>query len=349
MEIIVPAAGLSRRFPNTKPKYLLFGYDGVMMLHKALAPYLDNPDINITIGILKEHDEKFSAREFIERELGGKVAVVVLPELTKGPADTVMQIIKHAAIEHHKPLLIKDCDSYFQHDLSGGNYVCVSRVNGGERISSIRNKSFIVTNKDNIIQHIIEKEIVSDAFCVGGYKFESVEVFASSYAAIQSSVKTEVYVSHVIEYAINCGHVFLGKDVAEYTDVGTLEEWLRHNNKPTIFCDIDGTIITAQGRWGNNNYSSTPIPLPGNIDVIKHYQKNGSQIIFTTSRPVSAKQQTIDMLNSLGFTDYQLLVGLNISSRILINDYNASNPYPSATAINIKRNSDNLGDFLRMV
>jgi hypothetical protein len=52
------------------------------------------------------------------------------------------------------------------------------------------------------------------------------------------------------------------------------------------------------------------------------------------------------MLRSLGFKNIILLIGLNASRRILINDYNNANPYPRAEAINLKRDADNLKDYL---
>ena len=39
MEIIVPAAGLSTRFPNMRPKYTLTDFTGKMMFEKAIAPF----------------------------------------------------------------------------------------------------------------------------------------------------------------------------------------------------------------------------------------------------------------------------------------------------------------------
>ena len=50
MEIIVPAAGLSSRFPNMKPKYLLASYDKKIMLQLALQHYIGKHNITIEIG-----------------------------------------------------------------------------------------------------------------------------------------------------------------------------------------------------------------------------------------------------------------------------------------------------------
>ena len=44
MEIVVPAAGLSTRFPDMKPKYLLYDYKHDMMLINALRPFIDRGD-----------------------------------------------------------------------------------------------------------------------------------------------------------------------------------------------------------------------------------------------------------------------------------------------------------------
>jgi histidinol phosphatase-like enzyme len=343
MEIIVPAAGLSTRFPGMKPKYLLFDYKGDLMLKNALYPYLGV--FNITIGILKEHDDEFHAKEYIESELNGMVNVVILNERTKGPADTVYQILELAGIEDDKEILIKDCDSFFKHDYSSGNYICVSNIAEHKVLKKLSSKSFVISNDQGIITNIIEKDVVSDTFCVGAYKFESVKLFKDTFVKLSKNIP-EVYVSHVIQDCLMENHIFIRKPVTDYTDVGTAEDWFEFNDKPTIFCDIDGTIVKAQGRYGENSYDNEPVILHENVKRLKELKESGAQIIFTTSRPLYAEEQTKTLLDKLGFSDCAFLIGLNVSRRIVINDYNNANPYPRAEAINIKRDSDNLKDFL---
>jgi hypothetical protein len=48
----------------------------------------------------------------------------------------------------------------------------------------------------------------------------------------------------------------------------------------------------------------------------------------------------------MGFVNYVLVMEANHSRRVLINDYANSNPFPSAVALNLKRDSDNLGDMI---
>lgn len=344
MEVIVPAAGLSSRFPKMKPKYLLYDYKGDLMLKNAIRPYLNQDSIKITIGILKGHNDKFEAETFISNELPN-INVVILNEKTRGPADTVYQIIKKANIKNDE-LLIKDCDSFFEHQNIPGNYVCVSNISKHAVLKKLSSKSFVIANNQDIITNIIEKNVVSDTFCVGAYKFESVELFVSAFETMKD-LKEEIYVSHVIQQCLSYGHTFLKANVEKYVDVGTAEDWFEYNDKPVIFCDIDGTIIHAESKYGKKTYSENPNILQHNVETILKYQNKGAQIIFTTARATEATEVTKKMLNTLGFKNYTLLIGLNNTRRILINDYNDANPYPRAEAINIKRDSDDLSDLLK--
>ena len=113
MEVIIPCAGASSRFPNMRPKYLLTDYAGRLMIENAAANYIDKH--RVTIVILKEHDERFMARKKLEEAFGNKIDIVVLDKPTTGPADTVYQAIKRGRVNVNSPLLIKDCDRSEEH------------------------------------------------------------------------------------------------------------------------------------------------------------------------------------------------------------------------------------------
>jgi hypothetical protein len=341
MEIIVPAAGLSTRFPNMRPKYTLTAYNGRTMLYNALQPFLGKH--NITIGVLKEHDDKYNVQNIIIKDIGAEnINVVIINEPTKGPAETVYNVIKIGNILPNEPILIKDCDSFFNHDTVAGNYVCTSNISDHKVLKKLYNKSYVVSNDQDIIINIIEKNIVSDKFCAGGYKFESAELFCFSFEQIKDSVN-EPFVSHVIQYALSQGNIFTNKKVKDYIDVGTIDEWNQFNNRPVIFCDIDGTIIKAVPIGLDK---SPVVPLSNNIKKLIEMQIAGAQLVFTTARHLDRYDATKSMLEDLGFNNFQLVCGLQNSPRILINDYNNANPFPRATAINLKRDMDNLEDYL---
>jgi hypothetical protein len=341
MEIIMPAAGLSTRFPNMRPKYTLTDFSGKMMFEKAIASLIDGN--HITIGLLKEHEEKYNISKYIEQEYGDKISIVILDERTTGPADTVYQILKKINLDPTEEILIKDCDSFFEHEYQPGNYVCVSSIKNHEVVKRLGSKSFIITNDQGIINSIIEKQVVSDKFCVGGYKFESADMFISAFESLKSAHVNEIFVSHIIEECLNNKHIFKESMVWDYADVGTAEEWFEYNDKAVIFCDIDGTLVKAQPRHA---FKDAPEPLENNVSRLLEMQAQGSLIIFTTARPEQIHTHIEEMLKSLGFVNFKLITGLPNAKRILINDYNEANPFPRAIAINIKRDTDNLRDYL---
>ena len=341
MEIIIPAAGLSTRFPNMRPKYTLTDYKGQMMFERALQYYIGK--YNVTIGILREHENKYNISKYINDTYDKLVNIVVLEERTSGPADTVYQILKQANISDDKEFFIKDCDSFFDHIPTEGNYVCVSSIADHEVLKRLASKSFVISNDQGIINNIIEKKVVSDKFCVGGYKFDKVSLYKSTFEKLKSKNVKEIFVSHIIQDCLHNNQIFSKKQITNYIDVGTAEDWFEYNDRPVIFCDIDGTLVKAQAK---GTYDEQPEALEENVKVMLKYQNNGSQIIFTTARPKKYDTRTREILDSLGFKEYDLISGLQNVKRILINDYNEANPHPRAIAVNLKRDTDNLKDFI---
>ena len=168
-------------------------------------------------------------------------------------------------------------------------------------------------------------------------------MFISIYEKLIEAHVNEIFVSHIIEECLNEHHIFKESIVWNYADVGTAEEWFEYNNKAVIFCDIDGTLVKAQAR---HEYQEDPTPLEQNVSRLLELQKDGSLIIFTTARPEKIHNRIEKMLKGLGFVNFKLITGLPNTKRILINDYNEANPFPRAIAINLKRDTDNLRDYL---
>ena len=343
MEIIVPAAGLSTRFPNMRPKYTLNDFSGTMMLRRAVEPFLGKH--NITIGVLQKHEDQYGVCNYIKKEFGNDVNVVLLEKETAGPADTVYQIIKSLSFDYDTEFLIKDCDSFFDHEYTEGNYVCVSNIADHDVLKKLSSKSFIIVNDQDIITDIVEKEVVSSKFCVGAYKFESIKLFCEHFEKLKDSNIKEIFVSHVIGSCLQDKNIFLANTVKNLVDVGTATDWFEYNDLSVIFCDIDGTLVKAQSK---GRYTDPVVPLKNNVDVMLAEQQRGSQIIFTTVRDSKYDHITRAMLESLGFKNIHLVSGILNTKRVLINDYNEANPYPRAVAINIKRDDDNLKDFLKI-
>lgn len=224
MEILVPAAGLSTRFPDLPPKYLLVDDNDTRMIENAVGPYIGRGDMYV--GVLKEHNEKYNAEGII----GGlstvpEVIPIILPEKTKGPADTVYQMCKFLdQYIDDGAFLVKDCDSFFDHDINKGNYVCVADIHDHAILRNLGAKSFVQVNEHGLVTNIVEKKVISEFFCVGGYKFEKRSEFMAAYEAIQD-YSYEIFVSHVIQHMIAQGKQFFAQSVCNYVDVGTIDEW----------------------------------------------------------------------------------------------------------------------------
>jgi hypothetical protein len=337
MEIIVPAAGLSSRFPNTRPKYLLYDYSGTLMCKRAIEPFLGK--YPVTIGILHEHIIQYDAINILSRECGD-VKIHVIDKPTRGPGETVNFILEK--FEKDVEFLVKDCDNFFNVEYDTGNLVYTSNIKQHELLRKLYSKSFVKINNQGIIFDIVEKEIVSNDFCIGAYKFSSSDNYKKAFYKILPDIKGEIFVSNIISYMIEQEHVFYNKNISEFVDVGTLEDWNEYNYKPTIFCDIDGTLVKSMNRPYDGEYEL----LHNNYKIIKDEYDRGCQIIFTTARPSTAQDVTSLMLRQLGFTkNCKLIMDLHNSRRILINDYHPTNVYPSAISYNVKRDKDNLDEL----
>ena len=337
MEVIIPCAGASSRFPNMRPKYLLTDYAGRLMVENAAEHYIGKH--RVTVVILKEHDEKYLARKKLEEAFSNKIDIVVLDKPTSGPADTVYQAIKRGRVNLSSPLLIKDCDGFYKTEEKEGNIIYVAKLSKHPRIRTAGAKSYTLANDQGIINSVVEKRIVSDHFCVGGYQFETTQSYINAFEKL--STTNEIFVSNIVDYMISKDNIFFESEVENFIDVGTSEDWFDFNNKPTYFCDIDGTIVKS--KW---DYYDDVEPIWDNVSALVSKKQEGCKIIFTTSRPEKYRKLTQSILDGLGFAGCDLIMGIHHSKRVLINDYATSNPYPTAVAVNIKRDSEDLGDML---
>ena len=343
MDIIMPCAGRSARFPDLRPKYLLTNYNGQLMIERSLNGLQYENTIHIVI--LREHDEKFESKKILEECFeDAKINIIVLDEHTNGPAETVLRAINKANIRG--TFLVKDCDSYFDFRFAEGNAVYTAKLSNNPTLKNVSQLGYVISNEQRIISNLIEKQIVSDNFCVGGYQFSSPDLYKTAYQKLATNQK-EIFLSNIIDYMIMSGEVFIDTNVDNYFNVGTIDAWREYNNKPTIFCDIDGVLIKNKGQYGKNSYHTDYEVIQKNRSILIDKQAMGAKIVFATARKKKYYKITRNMLDKLGFSKCDLVMEIHHSKRIIINDYSNSNLYPSAESINIQRDSDTLGDFLK--
>lgn len=349
MKIIVPCGGKSSRFPNMRPKWMLNAPNGNLMVVEALRGIEIKENIDIIITILKEHEEKYNIIEGLKKNfreiLNKEVIICILDKQTKSQSETVYETIKKMLIKD--AILIKDSDNYFElkNINEKFNYVSVDNLKNHKEINP-GNKSYIKKDENGLISEIIEKEITSDTFSIGGYYFKDSEEFVQTYKKLEKDVEKEIYISDIISSMILQGKIFFIKNSKNYKDWGTSLEWLKFKNKvKTYFIDIDGVLFENGAQYFNPKWGTTT-PLLKNIDTVKNLKKLGNYIVITTSRTEEFREQTIMQFKEVGLEYDQLVMGIGNGERVLINDYSTSNPFPSCTSINIKRNSDTLNEFL---
>jgi hypothetical protein len=344
--IVLPVAGRSSRFPGMRPKWMLTAPSGELMIQKSLDSISDWRDRRVVIGALQEHLD-MGGSGALQRAFGSAVEVVPFPEVTSGPAETVATIIKVAAITG--PVFVKDCDSWFEpRENVFRDCVCFGDLRKVAHVRNIAGKSFLHLNENGVLLGILEKSVSSNFISLGGYGFHDASVFLNSYRRLESNHDSEKFVSHVILEAIRNGTVFTGVEADGYVDVGTIEAWNEYRSAMGLYLvDIDGVVLKNSGQYIPPLWDEPDEPILANVTALKKIVSEGAQIIFVTARPERYREKTERALLELGLTWHAAVFGVNHACRTLINDFARSNPYPSAVAINLPRNSADLETFLR--
>jgi hypothetical protein len=350
MNIIIPAAGSSSRFPSVRPKWMLTHPNGNLMLGEALKG-IDTTQVDlIYITVLLDHLDRYDCRDgiidqFHQLGLGDKLQIVELTAPTCSQPETVAKTIELTGMKG--PFTIKDTDNYFRLPPSSGNYVSVVDLNTSGMINAA-NKSYVTINENRIVTNIVEKKVNSNFFCCGAYGFESAEEYISLYNEL--SAQNDLYVSHIIYKMLLQNKAFLAVVCSDYEDWGTLKDWNRYKEQfGTIFIDLDGVLVGNSGEFFHPVWGETE-GISENIKSINRLHASGKvQVIITTARKELYRERTIKQLERYGINYDQIIFGLMHGQRIIINDYAKTNPYKSCDAINIARNSAELGDMLESV
>lgn len=337
-ELIIPMAGQSTRY-STRPKFLLNTPDThEFMCIKAISGLpLHRFDV-IKFIVLKEHVEKYQFKDELIRQLKTLLykkktnCLFQIQEIEKSSSqiDTVRQGMSSEA----SFTMIKDCDNYFElSDIDTSiNSVMYSRLKPGIEAT---NKSYIQKTSSDIVTNIIEKVMISDTFCVGGYCF----------ANLKENLKGNYPSDAICHDILIMNQNYKAIEVENYIDWGTEKEWKEYSSTySNIFCDIDGVLFYS----GEKNYNYTDVkPIEENVKVIRDLYNSGkSKIILVTARSENLRDITIQTLSRYDIPYHELIMGLFHSKRIAINDYASTNPYPSVSAINILRDSNTLDKML---
>ena len=148
MDIIIPCAGLSSRFPNLKPKYLLEDNNSKLMIENVIGKIYKNNDVYISL--LQDHIDKYNAYDIVKNKFGDFIQIVVIDHLTKGPAETVFLTLEKT--KNDGSFLVRDCDSFFDSNCNDGNFVFTSKLSNNKLIKNPEQLGYVVKNVGIIYQ-----------------------------------------------------------------------------------------------------------------------------------------------------------------------------------------------------
>ena len=346
--LLIPAAGQSTRFPNMRPKWMLTHPDGSLMICAAINSLNLKQFEKIYVGVLRKHldthiSEETLSRAFKDAKIDVDTKIVVLDHATRDQVDTVLQVIKSGNIEGS--IVVKDCDNQFSLDATADDFVAYASL-GDFRELDATNKSYIEIDGSGNVTNIIEKRVISDTFCVGAYGFSDAEEFAK--LADQFGHQEDRFISNIVHSKMLSGNSFKAIKAGGYRDWGTRHDWIKFiGTFKTIFCDIDGVLIQNGSQYFKDKQWGEMAPISGNVArLMELFEEGNAYVVLTTSRSDEYRKTTELELRDFGIRYHQLLMGLPHCSRILINDFSFTNPYPSAIAINLSRDSETLENYI---
>ena len=345
MILVIPCAGDSTRFPANRPKWLLTQPSGRLMVVESVLG-LDLRIVTRVVVICRwDHivgvDLQAVAHSFLASGVIIPIEFHILEERTQSQPETVVSFLR--TLSEDTPFFVKDCDNKFECEVPAGNSVCFEHA---EILThDIASKSYCKLSELHVVETIAEKRVISNNFCVGGYGFESSEMFIRAFESI--SHHPGIYLSHVIDWMMLEGSLFTGISCSGYADWGTYSAWLSYRRRHcTLFVDVDGVVLRNGSEFFENKWETTPV-LSENAEILRRMQATGRcQIIFTTARPERLRGVTTLQLTSAGLDPTHLLMGLMHAHRKIVNDHSSSVPFPSCTSASILRDSTGLADAL---
>lgn len=230
----MPMAGAGSRFAAagfTTPKPLI-DVDGMPMFLKA-ASSLDNisAEKKFIFIIRQEHVDTQNLDQLIKEALP-EVEIVVLPEITRGAAETAMQ--SQLLLNPGDPVIVMDCDLWFK---SASYDEMVSSViegnndiTGGVLTFAADNPrySYARIGENNIVTETAEKRVISEHAITGAYFFAAASEFVQAAEQLLSQPVSdelpEYYLSLLYNILIDEGKKIQAAYVDEFASFGTPEE-----------------------------------------------------------------------------------------------------------------------------
>lgn len=228
LNVLIPSAGLGKRFNSNIPKPLL-DVHGKPMLVRVLENFNQIKNINFFVCILKEHENTFKIKENIKQFIDIPINYVIIDVLQDGPAKSCY--LSKPYINDEDPLIIVNCDQII-FDLNLKNFLNFANRNDADGVvgtffSNSPKNSYIKLNDSGFVVQIKEKEILSN-YATNGlhywkkskYFFDSCDIMFSK----NDKTLNEFYVAPSYNYMINEGMKVLQYFFNEHFPIGIPED-----------------------------------------------------------------------------------------------------------------------------
>ncbi|CUE75758.1 Hypothetical protein, putative [Bodo saltans] len=383
--VIIPAAR-DGYGPSGKPCWLREHPAGLLVIHHLLSS-LDLALVpRVIIATTAAHVQRWLKGDptslVAHLKSSGVVPasteVVVLPieQETSSAADTVACAIRQCNVEGS--IFIKDQDGCFRHRVvPGADYVVGLRLTENCEVENLPSKSFLLTT-GALLSNIVEKRVVSDVICVGGYAFQQASGFLESLAAVErihervaqnlnigsSSSSTSaqsaaaqphrIFLSHLVQYQmLHQGKVFSVELSQTFSDWKSDAAWRRYVQRfRNVEVTIEGVLFSSQdsndvmGNIGTANWK----PVEANIEYLRSLPIDRTHITLRSSRPVADEQKIRALLEASKVPFNNLILSSFSSTTFLVTAYSADGDHtshPSGVAYNIPESSrQQLGSVL---
>jgi hypothetical protein len=344
INIIFPMAGDGVRFGGTFKPFLDATEKKFIELAKEPFEILKSVyDVRYLFVYRQDQEDDFHVKEKLQKLFpNDTLNFCILPAKTVGPVDTIQQAIQRLSLSgeaftcdcdhsiHIEPMMnllqeptecppdivIPTCN-FKEEDAK--NFAKV-KVDLSGKILSFSEKESIAPSPDYIVKGII-----------GCYYWRNIEV-------ISGFKGHENFSEFMIQFK---DKRIVPVEIKEAYFFGTPEKLhefrFQQAKRMTFFVDIDGTLITQSKSILYD--PSEIVILPGTLEKLTQWKKEGHRIILTTGRETPRKQRLEAMLQALQIPYDELLTGCNSGTRVLINDKKPYCPiHKMAMAFQLKRN-----------
>jgi hypothetical protein len=329
--VIFPMAGESKRF-NYKFKPFLQISDETFIELAYLHFKKHEDKINqLYFIITKEQEDYFNIRDRLT-DLFKKFHLIIIPDKTSGPFETIYRAIQSSDINVTIPSIICDCDHSIDidpmiHEIETGPDIIIpywdithENVNDWGIIYFDDNHQII-----DYSEKIIMEEYSNYAGIIGCYYFKNLSYFNHpNHVNITDLLKKIGGEERIVPVKI--------KNAEFFGDQLRLEKTIHvRKKKSTIFCDMDGTLVTHEKTPDNLSLHL----LDGTLEKLRTWKKEGHQIIITTARSNKTKLSLLFKEYDIPFD--KLICNLPSGKRYLIND-TINDLSPMSYAFNVQRN-----------